>query len=422
MEKKLTKAAKKQQEREAKKRNLLAYTLQSLTQCQTEMPEVKVLKDALETLHQLPNKTEEHQELDEMLSVAIAYKQDNFSDRATAAVQQLKQILILDNEQNLILKESIEGKIEYHGIVFTLKRVRAAYNRTYALKAENENKLAEQNRAKVLAQIPANFDAKVKALQQQAEQHWDKLSLFNPIDLKFLEGYKCRPSFNFYKVVNANIQTYAQMNDWIGAWIERVETAVAAPSLVDVSTQTILELIADSPKFGIQTYAMWLGNSKAKNLEKRRLNKTFRAALGDYSIVAIATKIEAYVDYQWLTIIAVGAHKLPVLKLTKRGKKVLQLLIQKKIKIVEPEPEPVKVVDVHSHIHWLKQIQQQEHTAYVDFLNTPQSIANIAMWTEDEIVAMQLLLNERLKDWQVLATWKLRKHPATYKPLQRLLC
>jgi hypothetical protein len=386
------------------------------------MPEVKVLKDALKTLHQLPNKTEEHQELDEMLEVAIAYKQDNFSDRATAAVQQLNQILILDNEQNLILKESIEGKIEYHGIIFTLKRVRAAYNRTYALKAENENKLAEQNRAKVLAQIPVNFDAKVKALQQQAEQHWDKLSLFNPIDLKFLEGYKCRPSFNFYKVVNANIQTYAQMNDWIGAWIERVETAVAAPSLVDVSTQTILELIADSPKFGIQTYAMWLGNSKAKNLEKRRLNKTFRAALGDYSIVAIATKIEAYVDYQWLTIIAVGAHKLPVLKLTKRGKKVLLLLIQKKIKIVEPEPEPVKDVDVHSHIHWLEQIQQQEHTAYVDFLNTPQSIANIAMWTEDEIVAMQLLLNERLKDWQVLATWKLRKHPATYKPLQRLLC
>jgi hypothetical protein len=89
---------------------------------------------------------------------------------------------------------------------------------------------------------------------------------------------------------------------------------------------------------------------------------------------------------------------------------------------VEPEPEPVKDVDVHSHIHWLEQIQQQEHTAYVDFLNTPQSIANIAMWTEDEIVAMQLLLNERLKDWQVLATWKLRKHPATYKPLQRLLC
>ncbi|MDM8561836.1 hypothetical protein QUF54_00600, partial [Candidatus Marithioploca araucensis] len=351
--------------------------------------------------------------------VAIAYKQDHFLDRATAAIRQYHRILILDQEQNLILQVSVSGgKIEYQGITFTLKQIRTACNRVYTLKVEITQKLTEQNLAKLLAQIPAHLEAKIKALQQQEEQYWDKLSLLNTIDLKFFEGYKCA-HFNFYKVVNINFQTQAQMNDWISAWIERVETAIAAPSLADVSTKKILGLIACSPKYGTQTYAKWLCNSKEKTLENKNLDKTFRAALGNNTIVAIVAKIEAYIDYQWLTIITMGIHKLPVLILTKKGKKVLQRLEQKKIKTVATQS--VKVIEAHSHIYWLKQIQQQGHIAYVNFLNTPQSIANIAIWTKDEIVAMQQLLNERLKAWQVLAKWKLSKHPIKYKPLQRLL-
>lgn len=411
--------ARRQQElNELRKKNLLPNTLRSLIQRQKDLPEINILKTALDILHQLFNDIEEYEELDKILSVAIAYKQDNFSERATTAIKQgkHKQILLLDQEQELILQVSANlGQIEYQGIVFTLKQIRNACNRVFSLKAEIEQKLAKKNLTKLLAQIPTNLDAKIKSLQQQFEQHLDKLYLLDAKDCKFLKGYK-RPRFNFYQL-NSSIQTQDQMNDWISAWIERVETVIAAPSPADASTKSILGLIASSPKYGIKTYAMWLGNSKAKTLEDKNLDKKFRAALQDNTIVAIASKIEAYINYQWLTITKVGINNLPVLVITKIGKKILELLQQKKTL----PTIPAKVIDAHSHIHWLKQIQQQEHSAYVEFLNTPQSIANIAMWTKDEILAMQKLLNERLKAWQVLAKWKLSKHPIKYKPLQLLL-
>lgn len=416
----MTKKQKRQKKAEAKKarqQNPLPYALQLLTQRQKQMPEVSALKNALEALHKLPKKTEESEELDKKLSVALAYKQDNFSERATSAIEEEnKQILIFDHEQNLILKVSLDGsKIEYQGIVLTLKQIRNAYNRVSNLKAEIAQKLAKKNIAKLLAQIPTNLDAKIKSLQEQAEQHLDKLYVLDAKDRKFLEGYK-HSRFNFDQV-NTSIHTQAEMNDWISAWIERLETAIAAPSPADASTQTILGLIASTPKYGIKTYAMWLGNSKAKTLEDKNLDKKFRAALEDNTIAGIASKIEAYIKYQWLAITKVGINNLPVLLVTKIGKKVLELLEHKKTL----PTIPAKVVDAHSHIHWLKQIQQQEHSAYVEFLNTPQSIANIAMWTKDEILAMQQLLNERLKAWQVLAKWKLSKHPIKYKSLQLLL-
>jgi hypothetical protein len=416
----MTKKQKRQKKAEAKKarqQNPLPYALQLLTQRQKQMPEVSALENALETLHKLPKKSEESKELDKKLSVALAYKQDTNLERATSGIEENNQISIFDHEQNLILKVSLDGsKIEYQGIVFTLKQIRNACNRVFNLKAEIEQKLAKKNLTKLLAQIPTNLDAKIKSLQEQFEQHLDKLYLLDAKDWKFIEGYK-RPRFNFYQL-NSSIQTQDQMNDWISAWIERVETAIAAPSPADASTKSILGLIASSPKYGIKTYAMWLGNSKAKTLEDKNLDKNFRAALQDNTIVAIASKIEAYITYQWLAITKVGINNLPVLVITKIGKKVLELLEQKKTL----PTIPAKVIDAHSHIHWLKQIQQQEHTAYIEFLNTPQSIANIAIWTKDEILAMQQLLNERLKAWQVLAKWKLSKHPIKYKPLQLLLC
>jgi len=423
MKKKLTKKGKIKAERNAKKQtaieaqklNLLPYTLGALIQRQKDLPDLNVLKKALETLHQLSNNIKNFDVMDKMLSVAIVYKQDNFSDRAAAAIQQDNQILILDHEQNLILQVSVSiGKIEYQGIAFSLGQVNAACRYMQRLKAEMAKKRAEQNLATFLAEIPAHLEVKIKALQQQAEQHWNKLYFLKTIDLKFIEGYQ-RPRFNFYQVLDIDIQTQSQMNDWISAWIARVEAAIAAPSLVDASTLTILKLIASSPKYGIQTYAMWLGNSKAKSLEDKKLDKKFRGALGDNTIVAIAGKIEACIEYKWLTITAVGTHNLPVLVVTKKGKKVLQG--------VKPTKEAAQLtVNIHSHLHWLEQIQVQEHTAYVNFLNSPQSIANIASWTQDEVVAMQQLLNERLKAWQVLANWKLCKHPIKYKPLQRLVC
>jgi len=411
--------AKKQKAREDKKLNLLPDTLRALIQRQKDLPALNFLKQILETLHQLPNKIEEKQEIEQRLSVAIAYKQDNLEESAAVAIQQHNQILILDHEQNLILKVSVGiGKIEYQGIVFTLKQVRAACSHVQTLKAQMARKLAEQCLATLLAEIPGHLEVKIKALQKQAEQHWDKLAFLNTVDLKFLEGYK-RPRFNFYQVLD--IQTQSQLNDWISGWIGRVEAAIAAPSLIDVSILTILKLIASSPKYGIQTYAMWLGNSKAKSLDDKKLDKKFRGALGDNTIVAIAAKIEACIEYKWLTITAVGTHHLPVLVVTKKGKKILELV--KPGKKVKPTKQAAQLtVNIHSHLHWLDQIQQEEQTAYVNFLNSPQSIANMASWTDEEVVAMQRLLNERLKAWQVLANWKLSKHPIKYKPLQRLLC
>ncbi|KHD07426.1 hypothetical protein PN36_00535 [Candidatus Thiomargarita nelsonii] len=410
------KKAKRQKAQEDQKLNLLPYTLRALIRCQKDLPDLKVLKNALETLHQLSNNLKNIDVTEQRLSVAIAYKQDNFSDRAAAAIQQDNHILILDHEQNLILKVSVGiGKIEYQGIVFTLKQIRTACRHVQTLKAQMGRKLAEQCLATLLAEIPGHLEVKIKALQKQAEQHWDKLAFLNTVDFKFLEDYQ-RPRFNlnFYQMLDSDIQTQSQLNDWISGWIGRVEAAIAAPSLVDAFILTILKLIASSPKYGIQTYAMWLGNSKAKSLDDKKLDKKFRAALGDNTIAAIAAKIEACIEYKWLKITAVGTHHLPVLVVTAKGKKVL--------KLVKPTKQAAQLtVNIHSHLYWLDQIQQEEQTAYVNFLNSPQSIANIANWSQDEVVAIQRLLNERLKAWQVLANWKLSKHPIKYKPLQRLV-
>jgi hypothetical protein len=415
---------KKQKAIEERKRNLFPYTLQLLTLFQRDLPELQVLKKAHDEVLAY-QKTPEYLELDKILSVAIAYKQLNFSERAVAATENNNQISIWDSTQNLILKMLVGGgKIEYQGIVFSRKQISTACNRVQTLKAELAQKKAKELLKKLLAQIPESLDAHIKALQQQTEQQWDKTFLLDTRDLKFLEGYN-HPSFNFY-IIEADIQTQAQMENWITAWIARVEAAIAAPSPVDTAIKTILKLIASSPKYGIQTYAMWLGNSKAKSLQNKELNKNYRYALKDYTIVAIAAKIETIIGYQWLKITTVGTHHLPVLILTNNGKKILQQLEQKKIKVTATQPatlvfQTAKTVDVHSHIDWLKEIQQKEHTAYVNFLNSPESVANIANWSEDEVAEMQRTLNERLKGWQVLAQWKLSKHPIKYKPLQRLL-
>jgi hypothetical protein len=420
----------KQEAKEKRKRNLFPRTLQKLKRFQKGLPEIHVLKTAYEELHKeiMPSqKTEECMKLDKILSVAIAYKQANFSDHAESATEEPNQISLWDHTQNLILKmyEST-SQIDYQGIVFTRKQVETACRRVQTIKAEKLFK-------KLLAQIPESLDARIKALQQQAEPLWDKICLLDAIDLEFLQGYN-HPNLNFSQVVKTDIQTQAQINDWITAWIRRLEKAIAAPLLVDATTKTILKLIASSPKYGVQTYAMWLGNSKAKTLQDKKLNKKYRYALKEHTIVAIAAKIEAIIGYQWLKIITVGTHHLPVLILSDKGKQLSELLEkkkleQKKIKVtvttaksatVAPQPAMV-VLDVHSHLHWLTEIQQKEHSAYVSFLNSPESVVNIADWSEKEVAAMQQTLNERFKGWQVLAQWKLSKHPIKYKPLQRLL-
>ncbi|MEN8215984.1 MAG: hypothetical protein ABFS56_06335 [Pseudomonadota bacterium] len=135
------------------------------------------------------------------------------------------------------------------------------------------------------------------------------------------------------------------------------------------------------------------------------------------TIISIAAKIQVLIGYGWLAEATVGTYYLSVLVATDNGKKILQLLEQGKIKVIATQP----AVDIHSHHYWLKEIQQKEHTAYVSFLNTPQSVANIANWTEEEVAAMQGTLDEHLNGWQVLARWKLSNPSIKYKPLRRLL-
>ncbi len=406
---------KKQQARE--ERNLFPRTLQSVLQFQKNMQTVPLLIKAYEVFHQeilVEHRIEEALKLEKMLSAAIAYKQTKISARAVTATQKGQEVFLWDSEQNLILTQ-IGGKIEYQSIVFTVAQINTAYERAQTIKAKIAQKKTETKINNLLAQIPSALDAQIKALQQKVP--WDKIPLVKARDLNFLEQYN-HPHFNFYQAMGINIQTQKEMNDWISAWIARLEEIIAAPSLVDAATQTILKLIASSPKYGIQTYAMWLGNSKAKTLKDKDLDQKFRYALKDNTIVSIATKIERIIGYEWLTITKVGTHHLPVLVLTNGGKKVLQAskdtpIIHSKAVVAQPA--------IDTHYHWLKEIQEKEHTAYVNFLNTPESVANITNWTEKEVVEMQQTLNEYLKGWQVLAQWKLCKHPIKYKALQRLL-
>jgi hypothetical protein len=446
-QKALTRAKKREEKQKAKekkeeqrKQNLLPRALYSITQTQKNLQEIQqALQKAYDVLHQeilVYQDTQEGLKLEKLFSAAMAYSKANLTERAVVATEENKQILLWDSEQNLILKMNRSGDtMEYQGIVFTFKQIHGACGRVQGLKAKMDREKAEQRLATFLAQIPKHLDAQIQALQQQAEHYWDRMLFLNEIDFKFLQGYK-RASFKFHKL-ESNIQTQEQMNDWITAWLMRAKKVLATPSPADASTQTILGLVACSPKYGIQTYAMWLGNSNAKTLQDKKLDNVFRAALKNNTIVAIAAKIETIINYQWLKVTKVGTHNLPVLVITDKGKTVLQLLERRQAgvaspPILEPRQEPANTapsfvvpapiaVDVHSHFYWLKEMQQKGHLAYVEFLNTPQSIANIADWAEEEVAEIQRMLNECLKGWQVLAQWKISKHPIKYKALQRLL-
>jgi len=410
-----------------RKQNLLPISLELIAKFQKQMPNLKLLRKAYNELQQdISPKLRSSKKLEKKLSAVIAYRETDWAARAVAATEENnqislweknKQLSFWDNDLTLILKMDSTGKqMEYQGIAFSLEDIPAAYHQVPTIKAQMAQKMVEERIKLLLLQIPSQLDAHIKALQQQAPQHWDKISFLNARDLIFMEGYN-HPRFNFHKVMNVNIQTQAEMNHWIMKWIARVEKAIATPSRVDAFTQTILGLIASSPKYGVQTYASWLGNSKATMLENKKLDKKFRYALKDNTIATIDAEIQALIDYGWLAKATVGTYYLSVLVATDNGKKILQLLEQGKIKVVATQPP----VDIHSHHYWLKEIPQKEHTAYVSFLNTPQSVANIANWTEEEVVAMQGTLDEHLNGWQVLARWKLSKPSIKYKPLQRLL-
>ncbi|MEN8219361.1 MAG: hypothetical protein ABFS56_23980, partial [Pseudomonadota bacterium] len=387
---------------EYRKRNLLPISLELIAEFQQQMPNLRLLRKTYNDLQQdiSPKfRSSGYRKLEKKLSAVIAYRETDWDARAVAATEENNQISLWEknkqlsfwgDELSLILKMDSTGEqMEYQGITFSLEDIPTDYYQVSMLKAEMDQKMVEERFKLLLLEIPRQLDVHIKALQQQAPQHWDKISFLNARDLIFMEGYN-HPRFNFHKVMKVHIQTQAQMNDWIMNWMARVEKAIATASRVDAFTQTILGLIASSPKYGVQTYASWLGNSKAGMLDHKKLDKKFRYALKGNTIVSIADKIETLLGYGWLTKATVSVYYLSVLAVTDNGKKILQLLEQGKIKVVATQPP----VDIHSHHYWIKEIQQKEHTAYVSFLNTPQSVANIAKWTKKEVAAMQQTLDE----------------------------
>jgi hypothetical protein len=430
--------AKQKKAAEERKRNLLPISLELIAEFQQQMPNLRLLRKTYNDLQQdiSPKfRSSGYRKLEKKLSAVIAYWETDWDARVVAATEENnqislweknKQLSFWDNDLTLILKmDSAGNQMEYQGIAFSLEDIPTDYYQVSVLKAQMDQKIVEERFKLLLLEIPRQLDVHIKALQQQAPQHWDKISFLNARDLIFMEGYN-HPRFNFHKAMNLNIQTQAEMNNWILEWIARVEKAIATPSRVDAFTQTILGLIASSPKYGVQTYASWLGNSKAGMLDHKKLDKklnvassvtSFRYALKGNTIVSIADKIETLLDYGWLTKATVSTYYLSVLAVTDNGKKILQLLEQGKIKVVATQPP----VDIHSHEYWLKEIQQKKHTAYVSFLNTPQTVAKIAKWTEEEVAAMQQTLDEHMNGWRVLAQWKLSKQAIEYKPLRRLL-
>jgi hypothetical protein len=116
------------------------------------------------------------------------------------------------------------------------------------------------------------------------------------------------------------------MIQWVEGWITRIKGVFAQPLPVNNPIHSILSLISLSPKFGVKTYAMWLGNSQAKVLERKSLNKHFRSKLAQYSIANIVQEIERIIRNGWANVIEVGRHDLPVLILTPQGKKFLESL------------------------------------------------------------------------------------------------
>lgn len=279
----------------------------------------------------------------------------------------------------------------------------------------------------ICARLPGGIGDRVRHLRQEFHRHLEKRCLLEKKDLYFLEKYGT-PQFDILRCL-PKPDSVEKVISWAMDWEERVKMALERPLPANFHTMIVLGLIASSPKYGVKTYAMWLGNSRAKALEKKSLDKEFRGKLGEiFSIEAIAEEIDRLIRMGWLRMTRVGKHELPVVVLADAGREVFSSLRKEKApKVPSPVVEvqmatavsALKKVDVRQQL--LDSLHREERHAWISFLQTAYAVQDIALWSEEAVAEIRRALDEKMAGWEVPAQWQLARHPRKYKSLERLL-
>ena len=189
--------------------------------------------------------------------------------------------------------------------------------------------------------------------------------------------------------------------------------------------KNILGLISNSPNYGTRTYAMWLGKSKARMLEGKKLDIDFRHCLSYLTIDKISEEIESLVWEGFLHRFTVGTHDLPVLEISRAGEDLLDKKSKKgkKSKKRKPTKKVLPKAKDASGINqeaFFKALEKGKRRAWVNFVNDPKAISAIEAW-DGNTLQMVLKALQNMSGWESLVHWQLIKHPRKCKPLQRLL-
>lgn len=432
-----------------RKKNLIPISLQAIESFQEIIIKDNLLEENYNILLKYSELLKEYSlkdftKMKNKIDALIDFSKTQFSSVICSALEAGDTISLFNSDNELILKVKPEQRKfliieQYYGVVLN-----ADYFHDFIMqyfKTEIFELVEKINRGiyikklkNFLSEIPEELDLAIKDLQKEFAAHWDNVYTLQNYDLtgfstEILQTYGTQ-HFSF-KRFHYEIETKEEFDQWFYSWIEQTKQYLSGPSIITDAVITILELIKSSPKYGVRTYAMWLGNSKAKILSDKRLDEKFRHRLKNYTIDQIAHQIDNIIDDDWLKVKTIGYYNNPVLTLTKTGQKILNKAGEKEIEPEKTEPgsveqsvpaqKSVDIVELYPYCYLVKKIKNKDKTAWVDFLSTAQNILQIADWDQGQIKEISEALDNNMEGWKTLAKWKLIKHPVKYKRLERML-
>jgi len=363
-----------------------------------------------------------------------------FSKIACSATETKHKISVFNSNKDLIItiqrKKPVNSflQIKEDKEVLNIKyvydfRVQDFDSKIIELVEKANKKIYIKRLNKFLLEISGELDSAIKNIQKQFKKHWDKaytLQSFDPtgFSFKILEKYGTK-KFGFEELED-KIETREEFEKYLQSWVKEAKKYLSEPSILTDAVIVILQLINTSPQYGIRTYAMWLGNSKAKTLSTKKLDKKFRHKLQNYTIDQIAQQIENIIDYDWMEVKSIGFYNNPVLTLTGTGKKIITKLSKNDVQLEKEKStsviaESINPVELYPYPYLVEKIKNKDKIAWLDFLNASQNIVQIADWDQGQIKEISEALDNNMEGWKVLTKWKLIKHPIKYKLLERLL-
>lgn len=399
------------------------------------LPKVNTLQKILsfleETLQKtsLASKQKEYEQNIQIVKTAIAFRQDDFHLLIASFVPKPREITYYDGQQKLLLKLLLKpDRIEYKDCTISLSQVLSICSLMQTEKHRQEREKESRHWKDLWQGIPEQYKDKIDSLKIMAKQHWEKLYCI-PGDFYNFLLESTRNKEIFFVPKYTKIRCQEDLNHWLSSMFEAVEEAIQKPSFLNNAMLEILSLVYSTPKYGVKTYALWLGKSQAKLLDNKRLDNAFRGKLASYKTDQIVEEIEKLISRHCLEIITVGTHNLPVVKLTQDGIKILESLkhspkesvaIQTLEKPKQPEPAYLHSNKI-SYYDLLQDIHNGNRQGWINFLKQEDIAKEMEAWDTNRLEMVCRTLEEKIPGWQIPVRWELAMHPKKNKALEKLL-